>query len=293
MNIIIILLIFSTVLFAYLHIYYHLKVSNDLEIYEVSSASQERLDEICNLRQPVLFNFDSDKFDDLKEDKLLANYGSFDIKIRDCIEPNYEAELYLPITFKDGIKILEKDDKKYISENNQDFLEETSLIKVFKSNDEYIRPRLMSSSIYDVILGATECTTPLRYDINYKNFYTVLSGKVTVKLSPPKSSRYIYPTKDYDNFEFRSPMNPWDIQDEYKNEFEKIKCMEVTLESGKMIYIPAYWWYSFRFDEKNTVLLSFKYRTYMNTLAIVPHLGLSFLQKQNIKHSIIQKKELD
>jgi hypothetical protein len=268
-------------------------MSNDLEIYEVSSASQERLDEICNLRQPVLFNFDSNKFNDFKTDNIFTNYGSFDIKIRDCIAPNYDAELYLPIKFKDGIKILEKDDTKYISENNQDFLDETSLVKVFKSNDEYIRPRLMSSSIYDVIFGTIDCTSPLRYDISYKNFYTVLSGKVTVKLTPPKSSRYVYPTKDYDNFEFRSPMNPWNIQDEYKNEFEKIKCMEVVLEPGKMIYIPAYWWYSFRFDEKNTVLLSFKYRTYMNTLAIVPHIGLSFLQKQNIKHSIIQKKTFD
>ena len=35
MNIIITTFIFATVLFIYLHIFYHIKTSNDLEVYEV------------------------------------------------------------------------------------------------------------------------------------------------------------------------------------------------------------------------------------------------------------------
>ena len=52
MNFIFILLIFCLVLFFYLHIYFQLKTSDDLEIYEIENPSKERLEEICDLRQP-------------------------------------------------------------------------------------------------------------------------------------------------------------------------------------------------------------------------------------------------
>ena len=31
-----------------------------------------------------------------------------------------------------------------------------------------------------------------RYDLNYRNYYTVTQGSISVKLSPPKSSKYLY-----------------------------------------------------------------------------------------------------
>ena len=64
--------------------------------------------------------------------------------------------------------------------------------------------------------------------------------------------------------------------------------MEVTLEPGKIIFIPAYWWYSIKFEDNASTIISFKYKTYMNTLAILPNIFISFLQKQNIKHDIIK-----
>ena len=58
MNIIITTFIFAIVLFIYLHIFYHIKTSNDLEVYEVQNLSKERLEEVCNLRQPLTFYLD-------------------------------------------------------------------------------------------------------------------------------------------------------------------------------------------------------------------------------------------
>lgn len=293
MNIIIILLIFCTVLFLYLHIYYHLKTSDDLEVYEISSMSKERLEEICDLRQPILFNYDIQKLQPLNHANILTNYSSFDIKLRNVSNTysetnSVESELFLPITLKNGIKVLEEDENgKFISENNGDFLEETSLIKSLQTSDEFIRPQMMSSYIYDLIMGSKNATTPFRYDMNYRNYFVVLEGSVKIKMCPPKSGKYLYPIKDYDNFEFRSPINPWNVQERYVNDFDKVKCMEVTLEPGKIIFIPAYWWYSLKFDDNTTTVISFKYRTYMNTMAISPNIFISFLQKQNIKHDII------
>jgi len=292
MNIIIIILIFCIVLFLYLHIFFHFKTSEDLEVYEVSNISKERLEEICDMRQPVIFDYDIQKLNNLTIENIIQNYNSFDIKIRNISNTYSELdqEIFLPITLHQGLKVLEEDqDKKYISENNGDFLEETSLIKTIQANDEFIRPPMLMSYEYDYIMGSKNSITPFRYDKNYRNYFIILSGLVKVKLTPPKSKKYLYPQYDYDNYEFRSLINPWNVQDNYKIDFDKIKCMEIELKPGRIIFIPAYWWYSFKFEDSKTALISLKYRTYMNTVAIIPDMIISFLQKQNIKHQIVGK----
>jgi hypothetical protein len=117
----------------------------------------------------------------------------------------------------------------------------------------------------------------------------VTHGKIKIKLIPPKSARYLYPTDDYENFEFRSPLNPWEIQRQYKADFDKIKMLEIELTPGKIVYIPAYWWYSVKFMEPLTSVCVFKYRTYMNTVAILPKLCMKTLQRQNTKREIVKK----
>jgi len=289
MNIIIIVLIFSIVLFFYLHIFFHLKTSEDLEIFEISNPSKERLEEICDLRQPIILDYDITNLNTFNIEYVKQNYGSFDIKLRDILNLSSDSEVFLPIILTNGIKILEEDENsKFISENNEDFLEETSLIKVMNSNDAFLRPNMMSSNMYDYILGSKDSVTPFRYEMNYRNYFAVVNGSIKIKMTQPKSSKYLYPQNDYDNFEFSSPINPWDVSEQYKNDFDKIKLLEVTLEPGKLIFIPAYWWYSIKFEDKNTSVISFKYKTYMNTLAILPHIFKSFLQKQNIKHNIVE-----
>ena len=138
--------------------------------------------------------------------------------------------------------------------------------------------------------GSIGSKTPLRYNLNYRNFYYVTSGKINIKLIPPHSSKYLYPIKDYDNFEFRSPVNVWSVQPEYKADFDKVKVLDVTLGKGEIIFIPAYWWYSIEYEKISSVCV-FKYRTFMNYLAISPEIVLSLLQGQNIKRDIVKKVE--
>jgi hypothetical protein len=96
---------------------------------------------------------------------------------------------------------------------------------------------------------------------------------------------------DYDNFEFRSPVNPWQIQSEYRADFDKIKTMDVELRAGQIIYLPAFWWCSMRFpNDASTTICCFKYRTYMNTVSILNQLGMWLLQQQNVKRDTIEKK---
>jgi hypothetical protein len=198
------------------------------------------------------------------------------------------TELFLPLSLNDANKLMIEDKEgQYISENNSDFLIETSMTKNISIHDSFFRPYMLSNIDYDYIFGSKNSYTPLRYNLNYRNYYLVLEGKIRIKMTPPKNEKYLYCNKDYDNFEFRSPLNVWNIQDEYKSDFNKMKFLEVDLEPGNLIYIPAYWWYSIQILEENTSILSFKYRTYMNNVAILPQLILKIMQKQNIKHKII------
>jgi hypothetical protein len=134
--------------------------------------------------------------------------------------------------------------------------------------------------------------TPLRYEVNYRNYFLVTHGKVTMRVFPPKSTKYLYATADYDNFEFISPVNPWNVQAHYRADFDKLRSIDITLIPGQMVHIPAYWWYSIRFVKSNTSICSFKYKTYMSTLAISNHLFMRLLQRQNTKRVIANKMDL-
>jgi hypothetical protein len=285
--------IFCLVLFLYLHIQYHLKTSDDLEVYTIERPSKETLEEICNIRQPVVFEFKNERL--LESCNLTAlddNYGAFDIQVRDITNKDDTSELYLPFLLKEAINIFGEDkNEKYISEKNQDFLKETGAIKNYNYNDAFLRPPLVSKCIYDFMTGSVGSKTPLRYNINYRNFYYNTLGRVNIKLIPPSSSKYLYPVKDYDNFEFRSPVNVWNVQQEYKADFDKVKVLDVTLNKGEIIFIPAYWWYSIEYETVSSIC-AFKYRTFMNSLAISPEIVLSMLQGQNIKRDTVKKVEM-
>ncbi len=291
MKIIFSLLIFCIVLFMYLHIYFHLKTSNDLEVYDIERPSKDKLEEICDLRQPVRFNFDNEGFlNSCNRDHILDIYGAFDVKIRDTKkEISDDEEIYIPLSLNSAIKALDEDkDGRYILETNRDFLEETGLIKEYRYHDAFIRPYMVANCDYDYITASNKVRTQFKYDLNYRNYFLVSEGSIVVKLAPPKSSKYLYEIKDYENLEFRSPIDPWDVQKQYRADFDKVKCLELKIVKGQIIFIPAFWWYSIEFTDKTTIA-AFKYRTYMNAVAITPQILMHFLQSQNIKRNIVPR----
>jgi hypothetical protein len=287
------LFIFLIILFIYIHIYFQLKTSNDLEIYEIDQASKDKMEEICDIRQPVIFDFDSDKIIQYSnKTHLLDNYSAFELKIRNTKETNYNSEIYMPLPFHAATKLFDEDNNQsYFSENNTEFIQETGLIKHFQYNDEFLRPYMVSNCNYDIMFGSEGTDTPLRYELNYRNYFLVTEGSIRIKMAPPKSSKYLYAVNDYENFEFRSPINPWNPQTQYIADFDKIKCLEIILNVGQTIQIPAYWWYSIKFT-KNSSISCFRYRTYMNNIAITPHIALYALQLQNVKRDTVKKMDI-
>lgn len=285
--------VFCIVLFLYLHVQFHLKTSNDLEMYEIEETSKDKLEEICDLRQPVLFDFDNKKIVELSNKNYLANnYPAFEVKIRNIKDTDNDSELYIPLPFHAATKLFDEDkDSSYFSENNSDFLQETGVIKNLQYNDEFMRPYMVSNCNYDILLGSDQTWTPFRYEINYRNYFVLTQGSCQIKLAPPQSIKYLHPCYDYDNFEFRSPVNPWNPQPKFTADFDKMKCLEFTLMPGKTVFIPAYWWYSIKLH-KDTSISCFRYRTYMNNIAISPYIAMYALQMQNVKRDVVKKIDI-
>lgn len=291
-------------LFLYLHIYFHFRVSNDLEVYEIDQPSKDKFEEICDLRQPVILYLVSQPImNAINQNALGSSYGSFDVCLRVTSSPvKNDEELYTPVCLKDALHVLEQDKLgRYITERNGEFLEETGLRKLFLAEDSFLRPALVTSCKYDIVTGSVNAITPFRYELDYRHYIFLTEGAIKIKLAPPKSSRYMYKETDYENFEFRSPINPYykkddndEQQQQYLTSFNKVQCLEIDVLPGQLVYIPAYWWYSVFIKKKATTYCTLKYRTLMNTLAISPQLCVHMLQAQNVqrKHvNVFGKKD--
>jgi hypothetical protein len=287
------------VLFCYVHIYDNYTTSNDLEVYDIDKGSKDKLEEICNLKQPFLFNFDENLITNTNLYGVTKHNDAFEINIRvnekekEETDASYNSnEVLVPLILEKAKELFNKEDNiTYFTEDNADFLTESGLIKYIKYNDSYLRPYMVSNCLYDILSGSMNGYTPLRYDINNRNYYLVTNGYIEITLIPPKYSKYLYQQPDYELFEFKSPINVWDIQPNYKQEYNKSKSIRFTINTGKMLYIPPYWWYSIRFN-KNSSVTTMKYRTFMNNFAILPNTILHYLQLYNIKRSTIENKRI-
>ena len=105
MKYVISILIFCVVLFFYLHINHHLYKSNDLEVFTIENPSKDKLEEICHLRQPVLFDFDNPTVKPLKLDVYRP-------------ENNFKNRPVLVLIHGGGFKTGSKNNNNYVNLSN-------------------------------------------------------------------------------------------------------------------------------------------------------------------------------
>jgi len=290
-------LVFLIILFLYIHIINQLKTSEDLEIYEMDYSTNSQLQEVCEVKQPVLFEFQSiypDIYENLTKEEIFSKYGSYDVKIKDTRDYNQSTESieYVVLSLQSSQSLVESDSgSHYFSENNEELVHESGLSSEYKELDTYLKPSFTLQTKYDIMFGSQNTATPLRYHLNYRQFFIVKSGKIHVKMTPMKSKKYLKPIKDYDNYEFRSPINVWNPQPEYLHEMDKLKFLEFDVSAGHVLYIPSYWWYSIKY-EKDAIIYSATYNSVMNCLAHTPQWVLYFLQQHNIYKKIAKIKVL-
>ena len=162
-------------------------------------------------------------------------------------------------------------------------MDESGLKKRICAIDEVLRPSFTIYSKHDVLFGSCNTATPLRYHTDYRQFLCITSGKIRVKMTSWKSSKYLHPFKDYEHYEFRSPVHAIQPSSNYASDYDKTNFIDFEVQKGMMLYIPPYWWYSIIYlDDPSTFICKTTYSTLMNCISNLPDLALYVLQQQNI-----------
>lgn len=297
MNTLIHLLLFFLVLFLYVQITHQLKLSEDLEVYEMDYVDNANLQEVCDIQQPVLFEYraqNPDFFQQFTMDRILDS-GSYDVHVKDREDyekgPDSVDSIVLPLQSSHTLMITDTH-AKYFTENNGDFIDEAGLRSLFQQNNVFLQPHFTVFSGYDVCFGSSGASTPLRYHKDYRRYICVTSGKIRVKMTPWKSRKYLHTVDDYDNYEFFSPINVWKPQRNYFHEMDKLKFLEFDVTPGYVLVVPSYWWYSIQYSE-HTLVSQFSYTTAMRLTVNIPSLCRYYIQQANVQTKPMKKTDVE
>ena len=282
------ILLFVIILFIYIHITHQFKRSEELEVYEMDYINNSHLHTVCDIKQPIVFSFNTD-FNEKVNKNNFNQFNHLDMKIKNIHDYNNNDVDYVILPYQNVNTLFNTDTKgSYFTENNSSFIEESNLIQHFQDTDSYLKPHFTVNTIYDIQSGSKNSYTPLRYHTYYRNFLFVNSGKIRIKFTPWKSKKYLYPIKDYENYEFRSHVDVWNTQDKYSNEMSKMQFIEIDVLPNHIIYIPSYWWYSIQYVEDNTFVSSFTYNSIMNCISNLNHYTFYLFQQHNTKTKVIK-----
>lgn len=297
MNLFLQFLLFVLILLVYIHVTHQYKRSEDLELYELDYKDNQYLQEVCDIKQPAIFNFKDiypDFYTIVNSDNI-EEKENCEVKIKD-IHDYYKSEEsvdFVLLSHKSSQSLLKTDTKGiYFSEDNSYFAEDAGMELVFQGTDSFLKPHFTVNTKYDVMFGSEKAYVPFRYHNHYRYFISVNTGKIRVKLTPWKSCKYLYPNHDYETYEFKSPINVWKPDRNHYGEMNKMKFLEFDVNEGQVLYIPPYWWYSFQYHNAATLLTSFTYDTPINCIANSKDLCFYYLQQHNIKKKPIKTIEI-
>jgi hypothetical protein len=276
------LLIFCLVVFLYIHMSAEWKKSEDLEVYESPFTTPSHLAEICDVKQPVIFQTPQSPFFDKMA--RMDKHDVVDVLVKDVREYFVEGApspepVILPMHSAKRL-VASDSGQKYLAEQNEAFLEETGLSAAYAGLDWALRPHACVASKYDYVFGSAGVYTPYRYHTHSRMFIVPITGRIRVKLAPWKMCKYLRPIKDYETYEFRSTYQP------YSKEKDVMKSIDVDVLPGQMLFVPPHWWYSAKLSN-DTTAGTFVYNTAINAVANGWDWAKYFLQQNNITQRIV------
>jgi hypothetical protein len=278
MHFIVQFILFLVIVFFYLHIRFQLKINNNLEVYEIDYDNNDNLQSLCDVRLPILFEAPPD-MTQFAIPHAGGAHARTDVWVRDTRDPTDAPSVKL--SWSAANELMRNGGEFYYSIENGDFLEETDLVGDYQKNDHLLRPPLTARADYDVMLGARHATTPLCFHTDNRRFFYVARGQITVKLATWKNEKHLQPTYNWKDFKFISPVDVWAAEP------ENVRFMEILVPRGKIVYIPAYWFYSIKFthqeEDDASIVECYSYQTYISLLSIAPKLVMhTFYKTANV-----------
>ena len=272
-------LLFFLVIFVYIHVVQQFKYSEENEVFEMDYVDNANLQEACQLMQPVVFKC-TDAF------PSLPTLETPTLHLYDTESPKYPV----PMPFLVARELMNQEasspSKKYYSEHNEEWLKSSDVYDKVQELDGYLRPPLNAVTIYDVNMGAVGSYTPFRYHVSSRKFLVVVSGKLSVKMTPwKKHAKHLHEERDYELGEYRSQVNVWEPKEHHRRDVTKTDFLEFDVEAGYIVSIPSYWGYSVQYSAPRTCTVEYTYSTWSNQLAFLGEWGRRWLQLQNVYYS--------
>jgi hypothetical protein len=256
-----------------------------MDVYEYDYLDNYQLQDTCNLLQPFVFSVSNtdipvlpSSLDGLcKDDSYMFLY---DDPEKDPIQlPCKPAREFLSTSVK----------RVYYSEYNQDMVYESeTLHQIVRSIESFIIPSYTLCKKHDLMIGSSMSNTALKYHTNTRKFLYVggsPNGVIQVKMTPWKQNvQWLNEVRDYERGEYRSKINVWrDVETLVKH---GVEFLEFSIKPGNILYIPPFWGYSLQYNDNNTYIVDFSYRTVLNTFAFSGEIGRTFLQQHNIYQKV-------
>lgn len=252
--------VFIIMFVLYIHIQAQYKKGEDLEVYEMDYTSKDQLQNVCDMKQPVLFGLPIlEGVIKVNTDVELPVWDIREYYVKDSVDPIY-------LSYSSFINLAKSDPKgHFFTRKNRDSLDLEK--EVF---DDFLRPPLTVHSDYELLVGSSGASTPLQYHMDDRLFLFVKSGKISVKMTHWHSRRYLSPVNDYENYEFYSKMNLSLLGQHKEIQGQQCKWLDFEVIEGYVLSIPPWWWYSIKFSSVDTEVVGIRYVTVGNMIAHIP-----------------------
>ena len=289
MDFLLIFFIFIITVILYFHVVREFKKPQDLTVYEIDYTTNQKLQEVCNERQPIIFFLDEWKEYDLlpqgKTNHVEAVGGEGSNKESD--EPTDDKEeLYLSL--KDIKDFTKKGQKTggtfmidvemplpsalsllnmqshpfYYTENNGYYLKESGLGNLIqRKSDKLLKPEWNAVQWMDVFSGSVGLGLPMYYHTWTRKFLYVHRGKIEIKLA-------MHDNTDLLKFkEGVSLIDCWNSDNLFRSSVIKtVEFTNVEVSRGFVFYIPAFMIYSIRYLEEHSCVIEFNYQSALNVV---------------------------
>ena len=274
--------IFLLCIVLYIHIYYHLKVSDEENIFEIDYTDKVNLEEVCNLRQP--FTMEIENTLNMKSEQLKSRLNIVHQKRQKEEKDTSEND--------DADKSDKKEENneivtKIYSEHNKELLSDETIQTSIKSFEKTIIPEFTIQNVYDILVSDDNFSTPFVSNFNHRNYLYFSEGNATIQFVSHKHNDKLEHHIDYELLQ--------KVSTDVPSRVKGVTIKSINVKAGEFVYIPPRWWYSINFKSRSLVV-KFQYKTLMNVIAHTPMYIYSYItvakaQEQKRMRKIKKKKE--
>ena len=273
--------IFLLCIVLYIHIYYHLKVSDEENIFEIDYTDKVNLEEVCDLRQP--FTMEIENTLNMKSEQLKSRLN--------IVHQKRQKEEKGTTENDDADKSDKNEDNdivtKIYSEHNKEILSDETIQTSIKSFEKTIIPEFTIQNVYDILVSDDNFSTPFVSNFNHRNYLYFSEGNATIQFVSHKHNDKLEHHLDYELLQ--------KVSTDVPSRVKGVTIKSINVKAGEFVYIPPRWWYSVNFKSRSLVV-KFQYKTVMNIIAHTPMYIYSYItvakaQEQKRMRKIKKKKE--